>query len=208
MDCDDYEDLSTCSKFKTEDVSIKKVILPEKYSVAVEGNDIALIKLCRDVELTKERKHIRTICLPVDESQQIDNLEEEDQNLIVAGWGSTHLVVRAFSDVLLKVSVPYLPNESCSKKLGKLKYSSGGIEKTVVIKDIHMCAGGKGKNDSCKGDSGSGLIGFALLNNKPRMFQHGIVSFGIECHRQKSLPAAYTRVSKFIGWILDNISES
>lgn len=207
LDCDDVKDLTTCSKFKVEDFSIEKLIIPEVYVDAVEGNDIALIKLCRDVELTKTRKHIRTICLPVEEDQQIDNLEDDDKMLTVAGWGHTEHS-RTFSDVLLKTFVPYLPNAKCSKKFKKVIYGSGDKKKAIVIHDIHMCAGGSGRNDSCNGDSGASLIGFATLKNKSRMFQHGIVSFGIDCQLHISHPAVYTRVSKFMGWILDNISES
>lgn len=207
LDCDDEQDLTTCSKFKIEDFSIEKLILPKDYVDAVGGNDIALIKLSRDVELSKRRKHIKTICLPVDESQQIDNLEEADKILTVAGWGHTEHT-RTISDVLLKAFVPYLPNEECGKKYKKVLYSSGDTRKVIVVRDIHMCAGGTGRNDTCSGDSGSALMGFATLNNKPRMFQHGIVSFGIDCQLHISHPGIYTRVSKFVGWILDNISES
>lgn len=207
LDCDDEKDITTCSKFKVEDVSIEKVILPMDYIDAVEGKDIALIKLCRDVELSKQRKHIKTICLPVDESQQIDNLQDDDKILTVAGWGHTEKS-RTLSDVLLKANVPYLPNEQCSKKYKRVLYSSGNTVKEIVVRDIHMCAGGKGGNDSCSGDSGSALMGFADLNDKPRVFQHGIVSFGIDCQLHISHPGIYTRVSKFVGWILDNISES
>lgn len=201
-----YEEKSTCSTFKPEDYAIEKLILPRDYIDPSEGFDIGLIKLCQNVPLSKERTHIRTICLPVEESQQIDNLEEEDQILTVAGWGYTETSTE-LQDVLLKTSVPYLPNINCSEKLGRIRYKGEILERIVEIGDNQMCAGGKNQSDSCKGDSGSGLIGFAELNDRPRMFQHGIVSYGTDCAKNKIYPAVYTRISKFIGWILDNINE-
>lgn len=190
-----------------EDIPVEKLIMPKEYVDAAEGHDIALIKLCTEVEISKKRKHIKTICLPVEESQYIENLEEDDRVLTVAGWGQTEHNTDTINDVLLKTHVPFMPNAECGDKFKRVLYSNDGrTRKSVVVRDIQMCAGGIGRNDSCKGDSGSGLIGFATLNTKTRMFQHGIVSFGIDCQSKKSLPAVYTRVSKFIGWILDNIS--
>jgi secreted trypsin-like serine protease len=60
-----------------------------------------------------------------------------------------------------------------------------------------------------KGDSGSGLIGNVLdkTKNKDLFFQHGIVSIGVDCSRSEPFPGIYTRVSKYIKWILDNMSQ-
>lgn len=61
---------------------------------------------------------------------------------------------------------------------------------------------------SCKGDSGGPLQGFAHNNkNKLKFFQHGIVSYGVDCSYDISLPGRYTKVSKYMDWILDNIEE-
>lgn len=148
----------------------------------------------------EEKKHIRTICLPVNESQQID-LKADNQTLIVAGWGQTDTSL-VMQDELLKTSVPYLPNEQCNEKYASLK-----IANPIKISDNQMCAGGSDQRDSCNGDSGAPLIGFADLDDVSRMFQYGIVSFGKKCETQTVFPAVYTRISKYLGWILDNITE-
>lgn len=55
-----------------QDIDIELFIEHEKYNSQSKLNDIALIRLSRPVELSKERiRHIRTICLPVKDFHQI-----------------------------------------------------------------------------------------------------------------------------------------
>jgi secreted trypsin-like serine protease len=61
---------------------------------------------------------------------------------------------------------------------------------------------------SCRGDSGGPLQGFAKnARDRDRFFQHGIVSYGVDCSYNIALPGRYTKVSKFLDWILDKIKE-
>lgn len=43
-------------------------------------------------------------------------------------------------------------------------------------------------------------------NNKKQWYQEGIVSWGLGCGFQ-GFPGVYTRVSKYIQWITDNIAQ-
>ncbi|CRL05909.1 CLUMA_CG019129, isoform A [Clunio marinus] len=203
IDCNNYKDNSTCSDLPVEDIEIESIISHKDFNNENMINDIALIRLSRDVELSKKRINVRTICLPVEESQQIDNIHDEFLNLTIAGWGLTEND-RKQSDVLIKAKVPYLSNPSCIKiyDIKKRNYSTLKIE----IKDSHMCAGGIERVDTCRGDSGSALMGVADLGNFSRIFQHGIVSMGVKCSQVEPFPGIYTRVSKFITWILDNMT--
>lgn len=151
-----------------------------------------------------KQPHIKTICLPVEDSQQIDNLDADSRVLTIAGWGFTEYK-KNMSDVLMKATVPYLPQPACiAAYTNKMKiYSSIRVR----IRDTHMCAGGVGRVDTCRGDSGSALTGFADLGDKPRIFLHGVVSMGVDCSIGEAFPGVYTRVSKFIGWILDNMKD-
>ena len=52
------------------------------------------------------------------------------------------------------------------------------------------------------------IIGFAKnYRGVHRMFQQGVVSFGIDCGKSGAAPGVYTRVSKFMCWILDNMEQ-
>lgn len=202
-DCNNANDPSTCSDFKFEDIRIDSIIVHEDYNSTAQGNDIALVRLSRDVEITKDRIHIRTICLPVDESQQIDNVDPKDKYLTIAGWGFTEFVER-MSDVLIKANVSYLPQDGCSTKYEEFNKLYPKLR--VNILDSQMCAGGNERVDTCNGDSGTPIVGLANLGRKSRMFAQGIVSYGVKCSIKKPFPGVYTRVSKYIKWILDNIA--
>ena len=77
------------------------------------------------------------------------------------------------------------------------------------LTDGQLCAAGNSGEDACKGDSGGPLMDVVQLPTRrtAQIFQIGIVSFGsIPCGAQTS-PSVYTRVSAYLGWILDHMTE-
>jgi trypsin len=95
----------------------------------------------------------------------------------VVGWGTTS-EGGAVSDVLLKVTVPVVDNETCA---ADYTASGAGYDKASMF-----CAGvPEGGKDSCQGDSG----GPAYVDGKLA----GIVSWGEGCGR-KGFPGVYTNV--------------
>ena len=58
--------------------------------------------------------------------------------------------------------------------------------------------------DSCSGDSGGPLIARTKDGAEGVMYLEGIVSFG-SSSCSGSVPGIYTRVSKYIDWIRENI---
>lgn len=63
-----------------------------------------------------------------------------------------------------------------------------------------------GRVDTCRGDSGSPLQALGSVNGKQKMVQYGIVSYGVStCGVEYQTPAIYTKVSKYLNWILDNM---
>lgn len=99
------------------------------------------------------------------------------------------------SAVKLKVNVPVILNDDCNKRLPNKKVQAN-----------QMCAGGVPGKDSCRGDSGGPLIRSFVdtINGRVQWYQEGIVSRGVECGLQ-GYPGIYTRLSRFISWIVYNI---
>ena len=94
----------------------------------------------------------------------------------------------SYSQELLKVDVDVTPFEECNTLFGDLTES------------IMLCAGTEaGGRDACQGDSGGPLLSSTNV-------QVGIVSFGDGCARP-GVPAVYTRVSAFDGWIQRGICD-
>lgn len=82
-------------------------------------------------------------------------------------------------------------------------------EEVRPLVNTQLCAAGNTGEDACKGDSGGPLmhIGHLPTRHTAQTFQVGIISFGsIPCGAQTS-PSVYTRVSAYLEWILDHISE-
>ena len=72
-----------------------------------------------------------------------------------------------------------------------------------IYPGLQLCAGGIKGQDSCSGDSGSGM--FDTLRSKKTKFKLvGVVSWGTSrCGVQK--PGVYVKVTAYTKWILDSL---
>lgn len=91
-----------------------------------------------------------------------------------------------------------MPLEECAKILkGRGEISLNQI-----------CAGGEAGRDSCQGDSGGPLMGRHEYENTPikQWYQEGVIAWGVGCAKA-NVPAAYTRVTRYLNWIFENLEE-
>lgn len=96
------------------------------------------------------------------------------------------------SDWLLKGKVKEYPLDKCKEKL----FSTA----QVTIEDSQFCATSDKGIDVCRGDSGGPLF----YKQNDIFYLQAITSFGTSCG--ESFPAIYTRVTKFLDWIEDEMS--
>ncbi|EDW43353.1 spaetzle-processing enzyme [Drosophila sechellia] len=163
------------------EIDIDQRIEHEQYMVIKQRhyNDIALLRLKFPVRFTDE---IKPIC--VQHGYMLSNPSFSNHKLGIAGWGFSHK--EGYSNVLLKAQVDGRNTDECSLSDPYLGFD----------KETQICAGFRGGNDTCKGDSGGPLM---ARGNGYFVYLAGITSYGYsECG---SGPAAYTRTSKFIKWI-------
>ncbi|XP_011498156.1 PREDICTED: trypsin-1-like [Ceratosolen solmsi marchali] len=168
----------------TLDFRITEIIKHNGYSTVNYNNDIALIKI--DGELNFDEK-MRPACL----AEPVKTFTGETG--IVTGWGA---IVEGgpVSTTLQEVSVPIMSNAECRRS----KYPARKIT------DNMLCAGYKeGQKDSCQGDSGGPLHVVAV--GLYRII--GIVSWGEGC-AQPGYPGVYTRVNRYITWIMSNTADA
>lgn len=102
-----------------------------------QGNDVAIIKLRKKIDLDALGPNVDKICLPTPDARPIG------EKCIVIGWGRTaENSENNGSEDLMEATVPILPVSECSK--------TGGYESNKII-----CAGNlKAHTDACQGDSG------------------------------------------------------
>ncbi|EFN75742.1 Serine protease easter [Harpegnathos saltator] len=167
-------------------VGVEEQIAHEQYKPLSrdQRNDIALLRLSRDVQFTR---FIKPICLPSNSSL--------GNKFYVAGWGKTE--TRSASDVKLKLSLPLTNKEQCEQT-----YSAAGVRLGLG----QICAGGQRGKDSCRGDSGGPLMAIErIADGTGRWTAIGVVSFGPSPCGMEGWPGVYSKVSDFVPWILNNI---
>ncbi|XP_048516051.1 serine proteinase stubble isoform X2 [Athalia rosae] len=163
----------------------RKVVHP-KYNFFTYEYDLALVRL--ETSLTFA-PHISPICLPATDDLLVG------ENATVTGWGRLS-EGGTLPSVLQEVSVPIVSNERC-----KSMFLRAGRHE--FIPEIFLCAGHEmGGQDSCQGDSGGPL---QVRGRDGRYFLAGIISWGIGC-AEANLPGVCTRISKFVPWILKNVT--
>nr|XP_012145936.1 PREDICTED: putative serine protease 41 [Megachile rotundata] len=95
-----------------------------------------------------------------------------------------------------EAEIPIVSDAECIRKVNAV------TEKIFILPASSFCAGGEQGNDACQGDGGGPLVcqddGFYELA--------GLVSWGFGCGRL-DVPGVYVKVSAFIGWINQIISE-
>ncbi|XP_060802224.1 trypsin-1-like [Amyelois transitella] len=156
--------------------------IAHNFTFATFRDDIALLRLNLPVVTSDV---IKPICLPLNDDETYVGVKA-----IATGWGSV-TESKNQSCVLLEVELPILSNEECRSS----QYDSH------MISDNMLCAGlSKGGKDTCQGDSGGPLC---ADNGGNRYELLGVVSWGIGCGRP-GYPGVYTRVTKYLDWILDN----
>jgi secreted trypsin-like serine protease len=135
---------------------------------------------------------ITAICLPFDKNIS-KSLEEEGNSGYIAGWGQLSYKGNK-SDILQEAKIFISSQDECRNAFKNF---------TVKITDEYLCAGTEGSAiDSCEGDSGG-----PFMQRDPNGYQFyltGITSFGKKC-ATPGFPGVYTRVSKFLNWITNNL---
>jgi len=169
---------------KPKDYRIVQHIVHPGFKRPVKYNDIALLRLETNVELSA---FVRPICL---NSDPLSN----PTKLIATGWGSID-EGGPIRDSLSKVSLEDVPVKQCNDNFLLDEGLQFGILETMT------CASPiKTGEDACMGFAGGPLQIQNNNSNTDTYTQFGITSFGRHCGI-KGMPGVYTKVSKYINWI-------
>merc|ERR1711971_308516 len=168
-------------------IAVERVIKRPDYDTNSVNNDIALLRLAEDVDMTST---IVPACLPSTNSQQYTGWQA-----VVSGWGTTSSG-GATSDVLKETSQTILANTAAECVQG-----AGGPGSTAVVPGTKLCAYKQG-TDSCQGDSGGPLV----VMEGGRWTVVGVISYGFDCAKP-GFAGVYARVTNYLSWIQSNIAD-
>merc|ERR1711990_511539 len=172
---------------RAKTIAVERVIKRSDYDTNSVNNDIALLRLAEDVDLTST---IVPACLPSTNSQKYTGWQA-----LVSGWGTTSSG-GATSDVLKETSQTILANTAAECVQG-----AGGPGSTAVVPGTKLCAYKEG-TDSCQGDSGGPLV----VMEDGRWTVVGVVSYGFGC-ATPGFAGVYARVTNYLSWIQSNIAD-
>ncbi|XP_050726365.1 phenoloxidase-activating factor 1-like [Eriocheir sinensis] len=148
------------------------------------SDDIALIRLDRDVTFNA---FVVPVCLPPATMDLGSFLG--GRQAFVAGWGATER--GPDTQVLQQVRVPFVTRDVCNPH-----YNNALLTEQV-------CFGGDGQRDSCFGDSGGPVV--SPVQGGGAFMLLALVSFGQPSCGVVGVPAVYTSVAAYRGWILNNM---
>ncbi|CAG9769235.1 unnamed protein product [Ceutorhynchus assimilis] len=162
--------------------NFERIIVHESFSSNGTANDIALIRVDRDIQFTN---YIKPICLPAGSSFRLKG----NENFSITGWGRTES--GNVSPVKKKARLPFVDKARCSQ-LGPLGAGQ-------------MCLGSDKRVDSCKGDSGGPVMNAAVSEGEVVTTLVGIISYGFgTCGTTTSV---CTYVPFYLDWISHNLEE-
>ncbi|KAG8433547.1 hypothetical protein GDO86_017736 [Hymenochirus boettgeri] len=167
---------------------VNNIIIHPDYDRNLLFNDISLLELDREVDLTE---YIIPVCIPSVTVKFPTGLE-----CWVTGWGTIRPSVRLpYPRILQQVAVPLIDSTSCTR------FYNTPSSRAVITKDGHICAGYiNGGKDSCQGDSGGPLV----CSTENRWFLAGVVSYGESCGKPYR-PGVYTLLTSYTDFIVSKV---
>ncbi|XP_047483691.1 prostasin-like [Penaeus chinensis] len=162
-------------------VPVSELIVHELYKDSDISFDVALIRLQEPLVF---HHFLRPACLPTDATESY-----EGRWGFVYGWGVTNISDYILSSRLQETQLLILGPDCDNKTIGNVRPTP----------DM-LCAGTEeGGKDTCTGDSGGPIT---VPARKRRHVIVGITSFGEGCG-VPGVPGVYTRVTSYLGWILE-----
>ncbi|XP_045528397.1 melanization protease 1-like [Pieris brassicae] len=197
-DCQYGPGLSPVCENHIQDMPVEMAIPHSEYRSMPPTNDIALLRMEGEIDFSFA--NVEPICLPI--TPELQNTVLDHKTGTVAGWGMTETGREATK--LMKVDYSVNSNSDCKMYFRNILNQYPKAQWNETMKN-QFCGGESGK-ESCIGDSGGPFMIKDMYKDVSSYVQYGVVSHGpMTCG--SGTPSYYTDVTKYINWILDNITD-
>ncbi|XP_055851888.1 serine protease grass-like [Episyrphus balteatus] len=186
-------DTQICDKSKkcgprVQEIDVEKVIHHKDYNGRKLSNDIGLVRLAKNAEIST---NVKPICLPIKPVSTPTDFSE--MIMLTAGWSvfENRRNSKNNPGILEMAAISVKPIEYCKEHFDKLPLNKNEI-----------C----GVGNTCKGDSGGPL--FNRSKDGDMLYtQYGISSGGdILCDSNST--GVFVNVAEYLPWIASNLKES
>ncbi|XP_065677409.1 transmembrane protease serine 9 isoform X1 [Hydra vulgaris] len=169
-----------------EDIPALKIIKHRGYNPQTLDNDIAIVKLTKQCNLTS---YVSTACLPTTEAAP-------GSSCVITGWGKT-VHPGSMTNILQEAKMNVVDRQTCENLNRK-------TIPTTISKGM-LCAGDGGATpiSGCHGDSGGPLV----CDVGGKWFVHGAVSHGSGDCRSNKTYTVFANVGYFRSWIDNAMSQ-
>ncbi|XP_076658240.1 serine protease persephone-like isoform X2 [Halictus rubicundus] len=185
-----HENLLSTDK-SVQRIPIRDITYHPEHKIGISYNDVAILKLEREVEMSRT---VKPACL---QTKPLDSKTiTPTTSLVVLGWGTTSFEGSLSTQLMKTASLSIVDKEECSKwytGFGKLPH---GLDDTIV------CAIDRNesrRSDACHGDSGGPLV----MASEAGIRVIGITGSGQGCGT--AIPGFYTLVHPFLDWIEEQV---
>lgn len=162
------------------------MIKHEGYSRLGFKNDIALLRLRTPVQFSRQVGRITM--------GTIDTRNGRSPTAEVIGFGATRSSLLAA--ILQKANLLILDDAACTR-------AAYGARNPTFSSNQMLCAAEfREKKDACSGDSGGPLV---VKTDPSHHVLVGLVSYGPKSCGASRIPGFYTRISYYIGWVLNKL---
>ncbi|ODN06490.1 Chymotrypsin-like protease CTRL-1 [Orchesella cincta] len=192
--------------FKPQEFPVSEVIIHPKFNPKTFQNDIAILRLASNVDLSSVPS-IRSACLARPE----ESFKYIGAKCLVAGWGSQPSAKERkkrqgsqVSDpsgtpsqsrnILKEVDMQVLDGPVCQEALRR----NVGNPEFFLDQTSFVCAGGDSGKGLCRGDEGAALV--CQEKKDARYTLVGMASWGTTCG-QSGFPNVFTNIANYYDWI-------
>lgn len=165
------------------EMKVTEAVIHPRYDPDTVVNDVALLRL--PIPARPDFGH-GVACLP-----SPDQLLPPHTSCVILGWGKKRPTDVHGTRVLHEAQVSTIQQGVCRRSYWQ-----------YAITDNMVCAG-RGRRDSCAGDSGGPLL---CKDRTMRYFLQGITSFGDGCGKRGKY-GIYTRTAGYVRWMHDVMND-